>query len=65
MAHGYSDYDPNKQDTSYILFENCEKGQRITEKIIVKEFVLEIQQYHEAIMGMLPLSVAIHTERGW
>lgn len=63
MAHGHSDYDDKKMDTSFIWFKNY-KGKKIIEKIMVAPFILEMETYRKNLMKLLDLIIILTAERG-
>lgn len=59
FAHGYSEYDPNNIDTSFITFMNKERSANIIKTVIVDDFIAELEQYRKMAMGLMYLNIII------
>lgn len=68
LAHGFTDYDDNQQDKTFIDFYwvTGTKKNRIwnKEKVIIKPFVMKMLKYREHVMQLMKLLSALSNERG-
>ena len=69
LAHGFSEYDENKKDESYIIFnwvyKNGNKRELRSEKIIVRPFIMEINNYRKNIFEFMKLHAYISIDKGF
>ncbi len=63
LAHGFSEYDENKLDKSFIIFSWLEKGKKKIEKILVLPFIKKIEKYSKDISLFYTLHAKISQER--
>jgi hypothetical protein len=63
LAHGYSNFDTNQKDMSFIIFENTIKGKTVLEKIEVQPFLMQMELHRANIMQMMNLAFILSIER--
>lgn len=64
LCHGYSDYDEDRKDKSWIIFEYKEKSDKPkTIKIIVDDFLVKLADYRMAITGIYEVMILITKEK--
>ena len=64
LAHGFSQYDPQKIDKSFITFIWVEKGKERIDNINVKPFIKNILHFRDHISLFYTLHAKICEERG-
>jgi hypothetical protein len=68
LAHGFSQYDDNKVDESFIDFSWIEgpKNNRLkrTERIVIKSFLMDIDRYRLNLLEFMKLDAVLVNERG-
>jgi hypothetical protein len=68
LAHGFSEYDSNKLDKTFIIFHwvNKESGKKEIkeEKIMIKPFISEIESYRKHIVQFMKLHAVLESQRG-
>jgi hypothetical protein len=64
LAHGYSDYDENLQDTTFITFNYLENYKPKTKQIEVFSFLMELETYRKSIMEFMQLVIYLAAEVG-
>ena len=69
LAHGFSEYDDNKFDNSFIIFNWIEKdinNKRVhqTEKIMVMPFIMKMKEYRNNVWKFMQLHHRLTEERG-
>lgn len=69
LAHGFSEYDENKLDESYIIFHWINKANGIremkSEKIVVQPFIMQIEKYRKNIFQFMKLHAALSRDKGF
>jgi len=64
LAHGYSQFDENKLDESYINFVWIEKGKFKIEKIILRPFYQNVHRFRKHLENMYKLHYTLTQELG-
>ena len=64
LAHGFSLYDPEKSDESFITFIWFERGKERIDKIDISSFMQKIEHFRKHISLLYTLHSKIHDERG-
>ena len=69
LAHGFSEYDDNKLDNTFLIFhwvikEKRNENKMRTEKILIKRFILEIESYRKHVLQFMKLHAKLSEERG-
>ena len=64
LSHGYSSYDPNQKDKSFIVFEHLYQGKVYTERIVIYPFLTQMEHYRSCIMELAGLCALLRKERG-
>ncbi len=74
LAHGFSEYDDNKVDKTFIIFKWVEsavknpgeKTERVskTEKILIRPFINQMNHYRDHVLQFMKLIAKLSEERG-